>query len=251
MILHFQHMLFVAAIFLLLFSKALSDTSPVCSVVQGLPGLNGRDGRDGVNGLKGDPGPPGAPGTPAIRGGNGPPGKAGPTGTPGLKGDKGATGNIGAPVLLANIQQKLASVEDQLRHLQSSMAIQKKALLFSRGASSGDKIYVTSGKIVTYDESSAICSLAGVKMATPKNAEENKAISNIAQHYNTLAYLGITDMKTEGTFRYQNGEVVTYSNWNTGEPNQQGEEDCVEMNDDGKWNDKSCQEKRLNICEFS
>ncbi|XP_044131110.1 pulmonary surfactant-associated protein A-like isoform X2 [Bufo gargarizans] len=200
---------FTAAIFLMLFTRTLSDTLPACSVIQGLPGLNGRDGRDGINGLKGDTGPPGVVGAPAMRGSTGPPGKQGP------KGDLGLT-----------------------------------ALLFARGAIAGEKIFVTSGKQLTYDETKAICLKAGGQLATPRNSEENNAILNIAQNYNLFPFLGITDIQTEGTFRYSDGNSITYSNWNIREPNQKGEEDCVEMQLDGKWNDRRCEEKRLNVCEF-
>nr|DBA15420.1 TPA: hypothetical protein GDO54_004634 [Pyxicephalus adspersus] len=235
MALNIESLHFAVTIVFVLLSKAMSDTSPTCSVIQGLPGLNGRDGRDGVNGLKGDPGEPGPPGS---RGNIGPPGKPGPIGNPGV-------------AELTNIQRKLSFVQEQLGNLQSIMVLQKKALLFARGSSSGNKIFVTSGKQVTYDESIAICLKAGGQLATPMNPEENKAISDIVVHYNMIGLIGVTDIKTEGTFRYANGEVIKYSNWNPGEPNQAGEEDCVEIHSNGKWNDKNCKEIRLNICEFS
>ncbi|XP_040292886.1 collectin-43-like isoform X4 [Bufo bufo] len=229
---------FTSAIFLMLFTKTLSDTSPACSIIQGLPGLNGRDGRDGINGLKGDPGPPGAAGTPGMRGSTGPPGKQGPN------------GDLGLTALLTNIQNKLSSLEAQVNQLQLIISARTKALLFARGAIAGENIFVTSGKELTYDESKAICLKAGGQLATPRNSEENNAILNIAQYYNMSVYLGITDIQTEGTFRYLDGKLITYSNWNIGEPNQRGEEDCVEMKIDGKWNDGQCQSKRLNVCEF-
>ncbi|XP_040292884.1 pulmonary surfactant-associated protein A-like isoform X2 [Bufo bufo] len=254
---------FTSAIFLMLFTKTLSDTSPACSIIQGLPGLNGRDGRDGINGLKGDPGPPGAAGTPGMRGSTGPPGKQGPNGDlglTGLPGQKGERGNNGSPgekgdssgqsALLTNIQNKLSSLEAQVNQLQLIISARTKALLFARGAIAGENIFVTSGKELTYDESKAICLKAGGQLATPRNSEENNAILNIAQYYNMSVYLGITDIQTEGTFRYLDGKLITYSNWNIGEPNQRGEEDCVEMKIDGKWNDGQCQSKRLNVCEF-
>ncbi|XP_072279878.1 pulmonary surfactant-associated protein D-like [Pyxicephalus adspersus] len=263
MALNIESLHFAVTIVFVLLSKAMSDTSPTCSVIQGLPGLNGRDGRDGVNGLKGDPGEPGPPGS---RGNIGPPGKPGPIGNPGVAGQKGEKGNAGVTGMpgqkgakgdssetaeLTNIQRKLSFVQEQLGNLQSIMVLQKKALLFARGSSSGNKIFVTSGKQVTYDESIAICLKAGGQLATPMNPEENKAISDIVVHYNMIGLIGVTDIKTEGTFRYANGEVIKYSNWNPGEPNQAGEEDCVEIHSNGKWNDKNCKEIRLNICEFS
>ncbi|XP_077115483.1 mannose-binding protein A-like [Ranitomeya variabilis] len=264
-----QNISFVAAICIMLFSGSLSDTSPVCSVIQGLPGLNGRDGRDGIHGLKGDQGPAGEPGTPGIRGNVGPPGKEGPrgntgfTGLPGQKGEKGNTGAQGLPgpkeetcqncvqsELVRNIQSKLASLEAQLNQLQLSISKRTKALLFARGAIAGEKTFVTSGKELDYEESKALCLKAGGLVATPKNAEENKAVSEIVQYYNLSAYLGITDIQTEGTFRYSDGKSITYTNWKAGEPNQRGEEDCAEMWVNGEWNDGKCNQKRLNICEF-
>ncbi|XP_044129877.1 pulmonary surfactant-associated protein D-like isoform X2 [Bufo gargarizans] len=254
---------FTSAIFLMLFTRTLSDTSPACSVIQGLPGLNGRDGRDGINGLKGDTGPPGAAGTPGMRGSTGLPGKQGPKGDlglTGLPGQKGERGNNGSPgekgdssgqsALLTNIQNKLSSLEAQVNQLQLITSARTKALLFARGAIAGERIFVTSGKQLTYNESKAICLKAGGQLATPRNSEENNAILNIAQNYNMFPFLGITDIQTEGTFRYSDGKSITYSNWNIREPNQAGEEDCVEMQLNGKWNDKQCQEKRLNVCEF-
>ncbi|XP_075203422.1 mannose-binding protein A-like [Anomaloglossus baeobatrachus] len=259
---------FIAAISIMLFNGSLSE-SPVCSVIQGLPGLNGRDGRDGTHGLKGDRGSPGEPGTPGVRGSAGPPGKEGPkgnagfSGLPGQKGEKGSTGAQGIPglsedcchncvsnELSTNIQSKLSSLEAQLNQLQLSVSKRIKALLFARGAIAGEKTFVTSGKELNYDESKALCLKAGGELATPRNAEENNAVLEIAQYYNLFPYLGITDIQTEGTFRYPDGKSISYRNWNPGEPNQHGDEDCVEINLNGKWNDKSCQEKRLNICEF-
>ncbi|KAG8549915.1 hypothetical protein GDO81_018967 [Engystomops pustulosus] len=124
------------------------------------------------------------------------------------------------------------------------------ALLFARGAIAGEKTFVTSGKELTYEQSNSICQKAGGQLASPKNSEENTAVLEVAQHYGLFPFLGITDIQTEGIFRYSDGKSLAYSNWSPGEPNQWGEEDCVEMQLNGIWNDKSCKEKRLIICEF-
>ncbi|XP_069835328.1 pulmonary surfactant-associated protein A-like [Dendropsophus ebraccatus] len=264
-----QTISFLAVIFIMLFTLTLSDTSPACCAIQGLPGLNGRDGRDGVNGLKGDPGPPGEVGKPGVKGSNGSPGKQGPIGKPGssgLPGQKGEKGNIGLQglpgvkgeksdnsgqlAMLSTIQSRLSSLEARLDKLQRSILTRTKALLFARGASSGEKTFVTNGEVLPYDQLKALCQKAGGHLASPRNMEENQAVLHITQFYKVPPFLGITDIQTEGTFRYPDGKPITYLNWNRGEPNQTGEEDCVEMFSDGKWNDKSCQENRLVICEF-
>jgi len=50
----------------------------------------------------------------------------------------------------------------------------------------------------------------------------------------------LTDEVTEGTFKWANGEAVTYTNWAPGEPNNVGNEDYAEFNFGGvgKWNDR-------------
>uniref|UniRef100_A0A8C3SZG0 C-type lectin domain-containing protein n=1 Tax=Chelydra serpentina TaxID=8475 RepID=A0A8C3SZG0_CHESE len=45
--------------------------------------------------------------------------------------------------------------------------------------------------------------------------------------------------------------ALGYSNWASNEPNNsEGIEDCVEVHSSGNWNDRSCAEKRLIICEY-
>ncbi|EPQ11175.1 Mannose-binding protein A [Myotis brandtii] len=56
----------------------------------------------------------------------------------------------------------------------------------------------------------ALCAELQATVATPKNAEENKAIMDLA---NDHAFLGITDEATEGQFVYVTGGRLTYSNW--------------------------------------
>ncbi|XP_019062202.1 mannose-binding protein C isoform X5 [Fukomys damarensis] len=86
-------------------------------------------------------------------------------------------------------------------------------------------------------------------VATPKNAEENRAIRNAAHEG---AFLGITDEKNEGQFVDMAGSALTYTNWNLGEPNNaNAEEDCVILLSDGKWNDVSCSTSFEAVCEFS
>ncbi|EMP28762.1 Pulmonary surfactant-associated protein D [Chelonia mydas] len=110
---------------------------------------------------------------------------------------------------------------------------------------------MTNGYEGNFDNLKQRCSQAGGQLASPQNAAENAAIQQIVVLYNKLVFLGINDIQTEGRFKYLNGENIVYSNWQTGEPNNdKGIEDCVEVYSSGKWNDKPCGEKRLIVCEF-
>jgi len=51
-------------------------------------------------------------------------------------------------------------------------------------------------------------------------------------------WIGLTDENVEGTFEWEDGSSVSYTNWNSGEPNNSGNEDYAEIKvSSGKWND--------------
>ncbi|XP_053307076.1 pulmonary surfactant-associated protein D-like [Spea bombifrons] len=149
------------------------------------------------------------------------------------------------------LKYQVISIRQQFQSLKIAAEAQKKALVFSKGASCGDKIYVTNDQEVTYKEAVQICSKAGGQLASPRNRAENDAVLAISLEKKKRPFLGINDIQSEGSFRYINGKAIGYSNWYPGEPNNQYQnEDCVEMYATGEWNDKDCKEKRLVICEF-
>ncbi|KAB1271720.1 Mannose-binding protein A [Camelus dromedarius] len=112
----------------------------------------------------------------------------------------------------------------------------------------GKKLYVTNGKKMPFSQVKALCAGFQATVATPRNAEENKAIQDVAQD---SAFLGITDEVTEGQFAYVTGGRITYSNWKSNEPNDHGSgEDCVVLLSDGLWNDISCSASFLAVCEL-
>eukprot|EP00070_Physeter_catodon_P030502 XP_028337396.1 mannose-binding protein C isoform X2 [Physeter catodon] len=223
-------------------TKACEDAQKTCSVVTcGIPVTNGTPGRDGRDGAKGEKGEPGQ----GLRGLQGPPGKMGPQGNignPGLPGPKGHKGDCG------DSSGKELTPASDIRSLESQLDHIKKSQSFSLGKKSGKKLYVTNGEEMPFSKVKALCAELGATVATPKNAEENKAIQDMASD---IAFLGITDEVTEGQFMYVTGGRIGYSNWRKDEPNNQGSgEDCVHLRRDGLWNDISCSSSFLAICEF-
>jgi hypothetical protein len=54
----------------------------------------------------------------------------------------------------------------------------------------------------------------------------------------TPCSIGFNDQAVEGSFVWENGDPAFYTNWNTGEPNNQGNEDVASINPvTGRWND--------------
>ncbi|KAM6156695.1 mannose-binding protein A-like [Erethizon dorsatum] len=227
-------------------TKACEDAQKACSVIAcSVPVTNGTPGRDGRDGPKGEKGDPGQ----GLRGLQGPPGKLGPpgkTGGPGPTGSKGQKGERGDSSVA---ESKLANLEREIRNLKSELDHIKKLQGFSLGKKSGKKFYVTNGEKMTFAKVKALCTELRGTVATPRNAEENKAIQEVA---NDSVFLGITDEVTEGQFMYVTGGTLAYSNWRKDEPNDHGSgEDCVVLQTNGLWNDISCTSAYLAVCEFS
>ena len=53
-------------------------------------------------------------------------------------------------------------------------------------------------------------------------------------------WIGLNDIANEGTYLWDSGEAVGYTNWNPGEPNNSNNEDAVHMCcGGGTWNDNN------------
>ncbi|KAM6442204.1 pulmonary surfactant-associated protein A-like isoform 2-T2 [Liasis olivaceus] len=217
--------------------------------IPGTPGANGLPGRDGRDGVRGDPGPPGPMGPPnglpGAPGRDGLPGPRGLQGEPGEKGDHGPPGPEGRAAFLdPEVQAELRHLEQKIWRLEGVLAL--------RGMlnKAEHKIFATNGKTVGFEAILETCQLLGGSVAKPMDEKENDAVLKIVKENNQYTYLGIKESSVPGVFEYLNGAPVNYTNWHQYEPNGKGAENCVEMQTDGSWNDKRCNQYRLVICEF-
>ena len=70
---------------------------------------------------------------------------------------------------------------------------------------------------------STINTINGAYPVSISSAAENNFIANYLSENGQLnALIGINDLLLEGTFVWENGENVSYTNWNPGEPNNSG-----------------------------
>jgi len=91
----------------------------------------------------------------------------------------------------------------------------------------------------TWTQAQAQAVSFGGNLVTVNDAAENQFLLNTFGSVNP--WIGFTDQVVEGQFKWANGETVTYTNWNTGEPNNGGGiENYAQLIGapfGGKWND--------------
>ena len=100
-------------------------------------------------------------------------------------------------------------------------------------------IYVLYDCEVSYSQATEVAKYIGGHLVTITSAEENAFVADLKASGKFNQYwLGATDSVTEGTFKWCTGEEMSYTNWDTGQPdNCDNNENCLLIWSNGKWND--------------
>jgi len=96
----------------------------------------------------------------------------------------------------------------------------------------GHSYYRSTGS-ATWTTARSNCLNMGGHLVTITTSGEQSFIFNIWPS----GWIGLTDEVSEGTWRWVTGETYSYTNWNSGEPNNAGNEDYVQFVSNGRWND--------------
>ncbi|MGN1377481.1 MAG: C-type lectin domain-containing protein, partial [Dorea sp.] len=116
------------------------------------------------------------------------------------------------------------------------------------------------GTVSTYEEALQFCTERGGHLATISSQAENDFVyAYITQMDCWSAYFGLSDADEEETWKWCNGERVSYTNWHGNEPNGENpNEDYGQFYykyKDGTWNDGDFGRQTVNditafICEW-
>jgi hypothetical protein len=90
------------------------------------------------------------------------------------------------------------------------------------------------------------CIAMGGHLVTVTSSGENSFLFNLWPS----GWIGLTDEVTEGTWKWVTGETFSYTNWNSGEPNNSGNEDYIQFVGSGKWNDLNNSSSLAYVIEF-
>ena len=115
--------------------------------------------------------------------------------------------------------------------------------------------------VSTWNEAKQYCENQGGYLATITSPEENEFVySYLKSNFGyESAYFGFTDQDEEGIWVWDNGEVSSYTNWHSGEPNGENPNEDFAMfyykYSDGTWNDGDFGQRTVNsgvvfICEW-
>ena len=94
---------------------------------------------------------------------------------------------------------------------------------------------------MTWPEAEALAVREGGHLATIRNAAENAWVSQMyGAAVNEAPYIGFSDAAVEGQWVWSSGESVSYTNWNTNDPNNfgPGQHYAVMLHPSGAWDDR-------------
>ena len=105
------------------------------------------------------------------------------------------------------------------------------------------KIYMLFDVGIPWDEAQEYCESIGGNLAVITSNAENEFIKKLISNGSKNGYwIGATDELSEGTWKWVTGEVFSFTDWYTGNPNNTGgREHYLELRKDygNKWNDDS------------
>ncbi|MDW3195083.1 MAG: SdrD B-like domain-containing protein [Cytophagales bacterium] len=106
---------------------------------------------------------------------------------------------------------------------------------FTFGGTHDGHTYFVANEANFWPEAESIAQSFGGHLVAINDAAENEFVRTLTA---STICIGLNDLDQEGTFKWTNGDPVTYTNWGVGEPNNNNNEDVVEMSSvTGLWND--------------
>ncbi|XP_022381412.1 CD209 antigen isoform X3 [Enhydra lutris kenyoni] len=92
------------------------------------------------------------------------------------------------------------------------------------------------------------CQNLRAQLVIINSTEEQKFLKSWNMKNNQRTWLGLSDHHNEGSWKWLDNSPLQLSFWKEGEPNNHGDEDCVELYSEG-WNDKRCSSENFWTCE--
>jgi hypothetical protein len=103
--------------------------------------------------------------------------------------------------------------------------------------------YLIVNQLSTWQEAMSHAEAVGGHLVTIEDSDENEVVAKLLRMHGCRAalWIGLTDVRTEGTFEWITGEALRFSNWGRGEPSNRDSrgrrQDYGVIRADGTWDD--------------
>ena len=116
----------------------------------------------------------------------------------------------------------------------------------------GEQDFIVGSSSMSFSKAESYCESQGTHLASIHNDAENEAALDTCTGGDCWIGLQCYD-NDQFDFEWMDGTEWDYKNWNNGEPNNfmgniLGDEDCVQMYSNGKWNDNKCSKDYKPLC---
>ena len=114
-----------------------------------------------------------------------------------------------------------------------------------------DSAYMFCNGYARWPEARSFCEIYGYTMLTVNDSIENDWVTGRLETFGGKWWAGYNDRVDEDEWVWESGQTTSYSNWDTGQPNNWWGQDCLVLNDrgGGKWNDAECDDYYFFVCE--
>eukprot|EP00092_Neocalanus_flemingeri_P036479 GFUD01039721.1.p1 GENE.GFUD01039721.1~~GFUD01039721.1.p1 ORF type:complete len:203 (-),score=38.82 GFUD01039721.1:506-1114(-) len=101
---------------------------------------------------------------------------------------------------------------------------------------------------LSWSDAESVCVLHQGWLATVESAGENGFINGIATDD---AWIGGSRILPAVTpfWAWVDGSTLSYTKWAPGEPNNSGNQDCVQVYTNGYWDNDGCEKRKAYVCE--
>ncbi|XP_051776515.1 C-type lectin domain family 4 member E-like isoform X3 [Erpetoichthys calabaricus] len=110
---------------------------------------------------------------------------------------------------------------------------------------SGHQYYFSSDRLSWSSARDTCTSMSSYLAVVTTEQEQDFIISKMRER----SWVGLSDLEEESVWKWTTGEPVEQRFWESGEPNNEFDEDCGEIKENGKLNDIPCNLRRHFVCE--
>ncbi|KAF5929397.1 hypothetical protein HPG69_013693 [Diceros bicornis minor] len=145
------------------------------------------------------------------------------------------------------IQSDLEEIREQLTRMNATLAGLCRPCPWNWEFFQGSCYFFSQTQNI-WKASISACQDMRAQLVIINSAEEQQFLKFWDTRNNRPAWIGLSDHHNEGSWLWVDNTPVNLSFWKEGEPNNHGEEDCVDFYSDG-WNDNRCNRESFFICE--